>query len=71
MKTDILVTGRHEEIVETLLRIIHKNEDWSAQAALTDEAASKLFDTYPFDIVLLSSGIEEESGQKLLPILKR
>ncbi len=71
MKINILVTGRHEEIMETLLRIIHKNENWSAQSALTDETAITLFNTYPFDIVLLSSGIEEESEQKLLAHFKR
>ena len=71
MQTAILVTGRHEEILETLLRIIHKNDNWSAQAALTDEAAITLFETYPFDIVLLSSGIEEESERKLLAHFKR
>jgi DNA-binding NtrC family response regulator len=70
MKTAILVIGRHEEIMETLLRIIHKNEQWSAQAALTDEEAVELFDKFLFDIVLLSSGIEEDSEQKLRAHLK-
>jgi DNA-binding NarL/FixJ family response regulator len=57
MKIQILVIGRHEEILNTLLRIINKNEDWSAQGTLSDREAIKLFDTNNFDIVLLSSGI--------------
>lgn len=65
MKVTILVVGRHEEIMQTLLRIIHKNENWTAKAAMTDEEAIALFDTHQFDIVLLSSGIDEASEQML------
>ena len=71
MKIAILVTGRQEEIIETLLRIIHKNMHWSAKAAFTDETAIKLFDTSPFHIVLLSSGIEEKSERNIIAYFKR
>ena len=65
MKITILVVGRHEEIMQTLLRIIHKNENWTAKAAMTDEEALALFDTHRFNIVLLSSGIDEAAEQML------
>ena len=61
MKIDILVIGRHEEILQTVVRLIQKNEQWSAKAALSDEEAIALFDSNPFDIVLLCGGIEENS----------
>src|SRR5947208_2543708 len=65
MKINILVVGRHEEILQTVVRLIHKNEQWCAKAALTDGEAIELFNTNPFDIILLSSGIEEDSETRL------
>lgn len=65
MKIQILVVGRHEEILNILLRIINKNEDWIAQGTLSDAEAIKLFDSNNFDIVLLSSGISENCEDSL------
>ena len=60
VKVNILVIGRHEEILETVLRIINKSENWVAWGALKDEEAIALFDSQKFDIVLLCGGIQEE-----------
>lgn len=60
VKVNILAIGRHEEILETVLRIINKSENWTASGALTDEKAIALFEEQKFDIVLLCAGIEEE-----------
>ena len=57
MKTQLLVVGRHEEIMQTLLRLINKNEQWEVKGCLQDAEAIQLFDSFHFDIVLLSSGI--------------
>ena len=65
MKINILVIGRHEEILNTLLRIISKNEEWFAKGTLFDDEAIKLFDTIKFDIVLLSSGISANCEDSL------
>jgi hypothetical protein len=65
MKIQILVVGRHEEILNTLLRIINKNEDWVAKGTMLDKEAIKLFDEFNFDIVLLSSGISENCEDSL------
>lgn len=59
-KINILVIGRHEEILATVLRIINKSENWIAQGTQTDEEALTLFDQQKFEIVLLCGGIEEE-----------
>ena len=61
MKVHILVIGRHQEIMETVLRLIHQNPDWEAKGCLTDEEAMRVFTEHSFDIVLLGGGIKQES----------
>jgi hypothetical protein len=65
MKTEILAIGRHDEIMQTLLRLINKNENWHAAGALTDEEAIRIFDSVQTDLVLLSNGIDEDSEKRL------
>jgi hypothetical protein len=64
-KIEILVIGRHPQIMETVLRLINQNENWSAVGTLTDEDAIEKFHLHSFQLVLLSSGIEEASEKKL------
>jgi hypothetical protein len=64
-KTNILVIGRHQEILETVLRIINKSENWISQGTQTDEEAITMFNQQKFDIVLLCGGIAEESEAAL------
>ncbi|MCF2447578.1 response regulator receiver protein [Dyadobacter sp. CY345] len=70
-KVNILVVGRHEEILETVLRIINKSENWVARGAMKDEEAIALFDTEKFDIVLLCGGIQEECEAVLRETFKQ
>jgi hypothetical protein len=65
MKIEILAIGRNDEILQTLLRIIKKNENWSAAGALTDEEAMQIFDRVHPAIVLLSNGIDDDSEKKM------
>ncbi|HTE12543.1 MAG TPA: hypothetical protein VK645_16280 [Chitinophagaceae bacterium] len=65
MQIEILAIGRNDEILQTLLRIINKKENWNAVGALTDEAAILLFDQVHPGIVLLSNGIDDNSENKL------
>ncbi len=65
MKTAILAIGRNEEILQILVRLVNKNEDWNATGALTDEEAMQVCDTLQPRIVLLSNGIGEDSEKKL------
>ena len=65
MKIEILVIGRHPQILATLLRLINQNSDWKATGTSDDEEAMEFFKQQSFDLVLLSSGIEEESERKL------
>ena len=65
MKINILAIGRNEEILQTLVRIIQKNDTWHGVGAATDEEAILVFDQLHPAIVLLSNGIEDESEKKL------
>ena len=62
---NILYIGRHQEILETVLRLINANEDWFGAGTSTDETAMDLFSKINFSLVLLGCGIEEESEEKL------
>jgi len=65
MQTKILAIGRNEEIMQTLLRLINKNERWNGSGALTDEEAIQAFDHLQPALVLLSNGIDDSSEEKL------
>lgn len=56
-KIQILVIGRNEEIVNTVIRLVNNNPQWNATPALTDEAALAVCNTQQFDLVLLGGGI--------------
>jgi hypothetical protein len=62
---NILYIGRHLEILSTVIRLINANVDWSGIGAMNDEEAKYLFRQKKFEIVLLGSGITEESEKQL------
>jgi DNA-binding NtrC family response regulator len=66
----ILVVGRNKEIVPVLQRLIEQNNDWQCTVAYDDEEAILLFQQMQYDIVLFSSGVEEESESKLRHVFK-
>ncbi len=61
MTVSILVLGRNLEITEVILRLINGQQHWQAMGALNDDDALSLFEQQPFDIVLVGSGVSEES----------
>ncbi|MEO6316658.1 MAG: hypothetical protein ABIU63_03540 [Chitinophagaceae bacterium] len=65
MKIEMLAIGRNEEILQTLVRLINKNEQWNGVGAGSDEAAMRLFDEVRPSIILLSNGIDAVSEEKL------
>jgi DNA-binding NtrC family response regulator len=71
MKTQILVIGNHEKIMEILVRHINYNENWNAIPAKSEEEARLLFTQNHFDLVLLSSGFEEEIERNLTIFFKQ
>lgn len=69
-RIQILVVGRNREIVPVLQRLIEKNEAWQCTVAYEDEEAILLFQQMQYDIVLLSSGIEDASESKLRNVFR-
>jgi hypothetical protein len=64
-KIKILAVGRHEQILETVVRLINNNPEWEGFGALTDKEAVQQFDHQVIDIILLCGGIEPESESNL------
>ena len=64
-KINILYIGRHAEIMETVVRLINKNENWVGTGVTEDADAMQFFSNQHFDIVLLGCGISEEDELKL------
>jgi len=64
----VLVIGRHAEIMETVLRLLNSTPDWEAVGALEDEQAIEVFQQRRFDLVLIGGGVNSESEAKLRAI---
>ena len=64
-KLEILVICRHQEILQTIVRLVNNNPDWNATGVVTDDEATAAFDRQSFKLVLLGSGIEKESEDEL------
>lgn len=61
MKTQILVIGRHPEILRTVVRLVNNNPNWKATGTETDEEALSAFREQDFTLVLLGGGISKDS----------
>jgi hypothetical protein len=64
-KINILYTGRHPEILETVVRLINQNGNWQGHGAGNNEEAIGLFREIDFTIVLLGCGIPKEEENTL------
>ncbi len=62
---NILYIGRHLEILATVIRLINANENWNGVGVMNDEEAKEIFIRKDFSLVLLGSGIQEESETNL------
>ena len=51
--------------MEIVVRLINANENWEGIGAVTDEEAMRIFQRENIDIILLGSGIDEESEAML------
>lgn len=64
-KIEILVIGRHPEILQTVLRLVNNNAEWNATGTATDEEAIAAFNNHNYKLVLLGGGIDKSSENKL------
>jgi hypothetical protein len=56
---NFLILGKNQPILETLLRLVNANENWTAKGFSDEELAKEYFLMNPVDFVLLSSGIDD------------
>jgi chemotaxis response regulator CheB len=62
---EILVIGRHPEILATVLKLINKHPNWHSLGAIKDVDAIDLAKKQTFDLVLLGGGILDVEEVKL------
>ncbi len=62
-KLNILVAGRHPEIVPTVVRLLKNNPQWNPTGVLSNEECEAHMQKYKVDILLLSSGLSEADEQ--------
>jgi hypothetical protein len=67
-KTEILVIGRNEDILQKVINLINNKIDWNGVGAGSDEDAIEKFHQRNFDIVLLTNDINEIEEKKLRKI---
>jgi CheY-like chemotaxis protein len=66
-KTKILAVCSHPEILQTVMRLVNNNPEWTCTGAANEEQALTFFTEHPFDVVLLGSGMDALSEDKLRP----
>ncbi|WP_330442139.1 hypothetical protein [Flavobacterium sp. C4GT6] len=58
---NILYIGKHPEIMETVVRLINKNELWTGFGTTNENEALTLFKSNSICLVLLGCGIDEQT----------
>lgn len=64
-RLNFLVIGKNQEILDTLKRILEKNEGWHAELTSNENYCYKFLEENPVDILLLSSGLDEQFEVKV------
>ncbi|PWN72285.1 hypothetical protein C1631_006715 [Chryseobacterium phosphatilyticum] len=60
-----LVIGKNKEILDVLKRVIENNEGWTANVQTDENFCYEYIQQNKVDIVLLSSGLEDEFEEKI------
>jgi DNA-binding response OmpR family regulator len=63
-KIEILVVGKHHEIMKTMLRLLN-GKGWNCALAFSADEAIKHGRSIPFNIVLLGAGLSEHEAQQV------
>lgn len=59
-KIEILVFGKHPDILATVLRLINGNEHWTGEGSGDEEEIIAMVQTKSYDILLLGGGIDHD-----------
>lgn len=66
----ILYVEHNPELLEVMLRVIHKVEHWKGLGAADDDAAKTALENHEFDIVLLGTGLTTTQEAALTTYIK-
>jgi DNA-binding response OmpR family regulator len=69
-KTEILVVGKHSEIMKTILRLVNTKPEWNGTIAYTADEALVYSSTITFDIVLLCAGLDPSEAEQIKSYFK-
>lgn len=64
-KLNILYIGMHEEIRDTVVRLLNSREAWEGAGTSDPEEAKAFFAQRKTDILLLGAGLKEETETEL------
>jgi len=64
-KIEILIVGKHPEIMATILRLINSKPEWNGNTAFSVSEAKAHTKTILFDVVLIGAGLSEEEKYQI------
>jgi len=64
-KIEILVVGKHPEIMATILRLINSKPEWNGNTAFSVSEAMEKSVSTAFNIVLLGAGLSDNEKEHL------
>jgi len=70
-KTEILVVCTHQEILNTVVRLVNSNTEMSAIGANTLEQGITTFRSANFDLVLIGAGLGETEETELENVIRK
>ena len=70
-KIEILVFGKHLDILNTVIRLINANHHWQAEGTMVVEEVFEKCQLKAYDLVLLGSGIAQEEENKVKRVLSK
>ena len=70
-KIEILIVGTNKPIMETIARLIDKEEKWLATIAYSVEEALVLYQSKDFSLVLICAGLNKDEENQLTLELKQ
>lgn len=62
---EILVIGTHDKILETVLRLLNKQDNWSATGVSSVAEALEVCPQKPYEVFLIGAGLTDEQEQEL------
>jgi hypothetical protein len=62
---EILIVGKHPDIMKTILRLLNNKSGWKGTVAFTAHQAVEKGNTISFNIVLLGAGLDVAESEQI------